>query len=537
MTPFNKSFTPNPAQLRAMMVDAPITVNIWGRGQGKTWNLAQKIVRVVHLFPRGSSVLQGKTYVNIRMLILPQIVGALESLGYYENVHFIVGHKPLPKHGFATPIFRPFIYEFTISWYNGHVIYLASQDRKGSFRGPSIDYVFADELLTLDKTKFEQETLAANRGNKSIFGHIHLHHGQHLSSSKPIGINDKWILEAAQYYTDAGKNYDILLDEITNLELEIIQNYEDDNKVKKLWHQIKLLNKEIIYFTSSEGVFYNETRFWNNIKNLGWKWLRDEYRSMSLLEFKVEILNATLKLIGNSFYPTFKELKHVYYDSFNYTHIDLLTKTAKQNSQWDEDCNSAEPLIVGLDVGADINFMVIAQRNGSELRILNEIFVKHPLHTSDLVKLFCDYYAHHSCKYVVLYPDHTVFNRNPNSPPLINDVVRILNENGWTAEPRRYGDPQDTMLRYNNAYKVFEEQIPGQMYIRMNGNNCKNLITSIKLSPVIQGTKGAKKDKSSEGKSNIPQEIATHGSDTLDFVLNGEYNQTVQTSFIDAMFT
>lgn len=532
----SRSFSPNPAQLRAMMVDAPITYNIWPRGQGKTWNLAQKMVRVVHLMPRGSSVFQGKTYVNIRMLILPQIVGALESLGYFENVHFIIGRKPEPKYGYKTPIFRPYSYEFTITWYNGHTIYLATQERKGAFRGPSIDFVFADELLTLDKKKFEQETLAANRGNKKIFGHIPLHHGIHASSSKPIGISDKWILETANYYVTDGKNYEPILDEITELELELIRNYTNPDKVNECWRLIKLLSQDIRYYTSSEGVFYNETRFWNNIKNLGWKWLRDEYRSMALLEFKVEILNATLKLIGNSFYPTFKELKHVYYESYNYSHIDLLTKTAKQDCQWDNDCVKTNPLIVGLDIGADINFLLAAQRNGNELRVVNELFVKHPLHTSDLIKIFCDYYQYHQCKYVILYPDHTIFNRNPNSPPVINDVMRIFHEYGWKVEARRYGDPQDTMLRYNTAYKVFEEQIPGQMYVRINGNNCKNLITSVKLSPVIQGTKGAKKDKKSEGNPNIPQEIATHGSDTLDFIVNGEYNQTITTSFIDTVF-
>ena len=527
------SFIPNPAQLRAMIVDALITYNIWPRGQGKTWNLAQKMVRVVHLFPRGSSVFQGKTYVNIKMLILPQIVGALESLNYYENVHFVVGIKPPAKMNFMKPLFRPFMYEFTITWYNGHTIYLASQDRKGSFRGPSIDYVFADELLTLDKKKFEQETLAANRGNKKLFGHIKIHHGIHASSSKPIGIDDKWILEAGNYYEQDGKNYNAILDEITEMELELIRNYTDKEKVSELWRKIQLLSKDVKYYVSSEGVYYNETRFWNNIKNLGWKWLRDEYRSMALIEFKVEILNATLKLIGNSFYPTFKELKHVYYDSYNYNHIDLLTKTAKQDCQWDNDIIKTNPLILALDIGADINFLLTCQRHEQELRIGNEMFVKHPLHTSDLMRIWCDYYQYHQCKYLILYPDHTAFNRGPNSPPVINDVIKILQENGWTVVVRRYGDPQDTMQRYNNAFNVFEEKIPGQMYVRINGNNCKNLITSIKLSPVIQGTKGAKKDKSSEGKANIPQEIATHGSDTLDFVLNGEFNKSITTSFID----
>ena len=41
------------------------------------------------------------------------------------------------------------------------------------------------------------------------------------------------------------------------------------------------------------------------------------------------------------------------------------------------------------------------------------------------------------------------------------------------------------------------------MYIRMNGNNCKNL-TNYRL---FTSTKGAKKDKSSGRKQTYPQEI------------------------------
>lgn len=528
----NSIFSPNPAQLRSILINAPSTINVWPRGQGKTNDVAHKMQLVTHTFPRGASAFVGRTYKNLKYLILPEVVKGLEQRGYIEDYHFVIGTKPKDSLKYPRPFAPPLEYQFCITWYTGHVIYLVSQDRAGSFRGPSIDFVFADEFLTLKKDHYEREVLAANRGNMSMFGHIPLHHGIHATSSKPIGTTDQWILSLGDYYKLDNKNYDSIINDLTDLEYQFI-GIPVENKIQrqKLWAEMQLLNNKINWYPSADGVFYNETRVWNNIKNLGWKWLKDEYRSMSEMLFRVEILNCYLGGVLASFYPTFKESVHVDYDTFNYSYIDTMPQKKDSVSlldcRWDNDWDTNSPIILGQDFGVNINNILAAQRTGDdmrEIRILKEFQVEAPLWTKDVVKLFCDYYRVHKNKYIKYYPDVSGNNRNPNSPPLVEDCLSILEKNGWTVEQCNYGAATAHEDKFHIIHRIFKEDTPEDIYVRINGNNCPNLIKSIKLSPVEKFANGIRKDKSSERSKVISQKIATHGSDTLDLIVCGEAN-------------
>lgn len=532
----NKTFSPNPAQLRSMVINAPNTYNIWPRGQGKTNDVADKMQLVAHLFPRGSSAFVGRTYKNLKYLILPEVVKGLEQRGYYEGYHFVIGTKPKESLQYPRPYAPPLEYTFCITWYTGHVIYLVSQDRVGSFRGPTIDFVFVDEFLTIKKEHFEREVLAANRANIALFGHIPLHHGIHATSSKPIGTTDQWILSIGDYYKLDGKKYDNIITELTDLEYEFIGIPTEKKEQRiKLWSDIISLSKELQWYPSKEGVFYNETRVWNNIKNLGWKWLKDEYRSMSELIFRVEILNCYLGGVLDSFYPTFKEYIHVDFDTYNYTYIDTLPQKKDSveftDCRWDLDWDTNSPILLGQDFGVNINNLLAAQRKGDdqrEIRILKEFQVEAPLWTKDVVKLFCNYYKVHKCKYIKYYPDVSGKNRQANSPPLVDDCIEILEQNGWTVEVCNGLDATPHEDKYHILHTVFKEENPEGLYVRINGNNCENLIKSIKLSPVEKFNGGIRKDKSSERSKVISQKIATHGSDTLDLIVCGESQYSSQ---------
>lgn len=526
----NTVFTPNPAQLRSMLVNAPNTYNIWPRGNGKTNDVAHKVQLVAHVFPRGASAFVGRTYKNLKYLILPEVIKGLEQRGYIEGYHFVVGTKPKESLGYPRPLAPPLEYEFCIVWYTGHVIYLVSQDRAGSFRGPSIDFVFVDEFLTIKREHYEREILAANRGNKPIFGHIPLHHGIHATSSKPIGTTDQWILSIGDYYKLDNRNYDSIISELTDLEYSFIGT-PIENKLQRLqlWNDINKLSNQLEWYPSKEGVFYNETRVWNNLKNLGWKWLKDEYRSMSELLFRVEILNCYMGGVLNSFYPTFKESVHVDFDTYDYNYIDKLPQKKESISlldcRWDNDWDTNSPMIIGQDFGVNINNILAAQRRGdnyNEIRILKEFQVEAPLWTKDVVRMFCEYYRTHKCKYIKYYPDHSGNNRNPNSPPLVEDCINILESNGWTVELCSDGSSVLHEDKFHIMHRIFKEDSEDDIICRINGNNCPNLIKSIKLSPVEKFNAGIRKDKSSERSKVISQKIATHGSDTLDLILCGE---------------
>ena len=526
--PSTKALKLNTAQLRSIMMGARETYNFWGRGQGKTRGTGFVAKKVAIAMPRGKAAIVHRTLIDLKALVVPEMINAWESLGYKENVHYVLGKRPPKKLGFAEPYQRPLDYTHFISWYNGFGFHLVGQDRKGTFRGPSVDFVIPEEMLTIKKDHYEEEVLGANRGNKHVFGHLPFHHGIWANSSKPVGVSDQWILDFGNYYKEDGINHQVILDELVELELDFIDT-KDLKRRKKLWLDITRLMEQLIYYPK-EGVFYNECRVWNNLKNLGWNWLKNERRVMHVYKFMVEILNHTLKKVQGGFYGNLKLHHHAYYDGYNYDHIDKLgfksDKLRLKSCVFDKDHATKQPIIIGQDWGASINCIVVAQQHDRELRFINEFFVKHPKILDDVVRDFCNYYRSHSKKHLIYYYDHTGNNRQANSKlTMAQQAAEIFIKNGWTIDFMTTGPALDPDQKYLLINTLLREEDPNSIYIRINGNNCPHLLTSMQLAPVKQGSIGIKKNKSSEREdSGVEQEDATHFSDAFDIPVCGQAN-------------
>ena len=530
----NKHFKPNPAQLRIMILMMKIIINIWPRGQGKTNAIAWIIERIVHDLPKGTSLFLGRTYVDLFTNIIPEVKKGLIQRGYFEGIHYFDGKRPPASMNFPSPIAPLKEFDRCMSWYTGHVIIFASQDREGSNRGGSVDFLILDEMLNLKKESFEKEILPKRRGNKEFFGHLPIHHGIFGCSSKPIGADGDWVYQYGKYYTEDGKQYQHLVRELSDIELEFI-DADSHTKRAELWEAIKMIQKELQWYPH-KGVFYNECRVWNNIDNLSWNYIKEQRRVMSTTHFRIEMLNDYFSLLEKAFYPSFKESLHVDRDTYNYDVIDdtkLLDKS-QQRPNWFTDYDPNKPMIVSQDYGVNINYLLAGQRNFKELHISKEFFVKAPKWTKDVVQQFCDYYSDHKHKYIYYHYDHTGNNRNANAPKIADDCVEIFNKNGWTVERCTQGAAINPDDKYQLLQRIFAETYDYELFVRINGNTCPNLIISIKLSPVKRTNKGLAKDKSSEDpRKNIPQEIATHPSDTLDFMVCGEHKRiTVTTGLV-----
>jgi hypothetical protein len=535
--PFN-SFTLNPAQLRNSLIMAAVVVNIWPRGQGKTFDIARQMIEVSHQLPSASSLFVGRTYKKLKRDIIPEITAALSKMGYYPDIHYVLYRRPEKSLQYPNPIQAPGEFDNIITWYTGHTIYLLSQDKDISARGKSVNYVFADELLEINQAKFESEVFPANRGNDEYFKKSALNHGMFLCSSKPIGTVDQWILDYSKYYLEDGCNYTQLLNHLTDLELVFIDSNSKTER-EKVWKEIQSLAMKIKWYPSRASkkedvsIFYNETRFWNNIHNLGWRYIMQQRRTMHDLRFRVEILNHTLDSIENGFYPTFDD-KNIYYDSYNYSYIDSLPLSgSEEDCQWDADHDTDKPIILGQDYGVNFNGLTVAQRFGMELRFINCMHVKSPQWTKDVIAKFCKYYEHHRHKVIYYDFDHTGLNRNPNSEKIAIQVMNQLRERGWMVIPRSTSTPVDPSDKYELFHKIYnnnpQNPDPSLIYVTFNGNRCKDLITSIRLSPVKKVARGIAKDKSSETSKVIPQEIATHLSDASDFTVYNESKLTGST--------
>lgn len=533
------NYTPNPAQLRNILIDAHTVVNIWPRGQGKTFDIARQTVKVAHGMPLGTSLFVGRTYKKLKRDIIPEISEALSKQGYYEGIHYVKYKAPDKSLEFPRPLKSPGEYENIITFYTGHSIQLISQDRDISARGKSVNYVFADELLEIKQDKFEAEILPANRGNDEYFGHLGYNHGYYLCSSKPIGQTDQWILKYSKHYEESGIDYQLLLRQMTNLEIALIKSNNSKER-KEIWEAIQAIALQVKWYTKN-GVFYNETRFWNNIKNLGWAYIKQQFNMMLDLRFRVEMLNQTIDKIENGFYPAFRDDWHVYYDSYNYAYIDTQPDIAEEDSLWDSDYDPWKPINIGQDFGVNFNGLTVSQRHGYELRFINEFYVKDGEWMKEVLNKFIKYYKHHLNKTLYYDCDPAGFNRNPNSPPVASDAMEILRKAGWNVIQRSTSSFINPDEKYTIAHKIYSNNPKNPehnlLYITFNGNRCKNTIISIKLSPVKKVKNGLAKNKASEQSIVIPQEIATHFSDAHDFTVFNEYGApTYQQNIPPAIF-
>ncbi|MFS6555994.1 hypothetical protein VPJ68_11085, partial [Parabacteroides distasonis] len=101
---------------------------------------------------------------------IPGLLAAWERWGLKKGIHYVVGRQP-PKQ-FGEPITRPHDWEQVITFYNGSVAIILSQDRPGAANSLTLSWLLVDEAKFIDPVKLTQETLPANGGIKSHFSRL-----------------------------------------------------------------------------------------------------------------------------------------------------------------------------------------------------------------------------------------------------------------------------------------------------------------------------------------------------------------------------
>lgn len=99
---------------------------------------------------------------------IPSMLIHWQRWGFKRDVHWTIGKKPPKSWGWGEPIFQPDNWENVISFYNGSIGYIISQDRSGTSNSFSLDYLDIDEAKYIDFEQLKDETLPANRGTSNI---------------------------------------------------------------------------------------------------------------------------------------------------------------------------------------------------------------------------------------------------------------------------------------------------------------------------------------------------------------------------------
>ena len=565
----------NKAQMSFLLFEAKNKYLIWSRATGKSFVVGAELDENIRLMPRGITSITQATIGQALTKTLPSTFKMLESLGYKKFDYktktgdYVICRQP--PEGFVTPYEHIMSYEHCISFSNGHLLFIYTQE--GNSRGPSVDYNITDEALTLSKEKFDQESAPTNRGNKfAPFGAkgsnpCAKHHGNTFLSSMPYSPEQKWLLEPAKYYEEEkGVRLFDVWNKICNLQLQLIQAKENEDRVlfRDIWNECARERKKIIPFVSKDKTLFMLGSIFDNIENVGMSYIMQQYKVMDKLSFMIEILNYFVDRVEDCYYKI--DERHIYYNATNDSYI----RDFAENTDWDMkklandndclrdlDCDPRAPLELSCDWGSKASFISVGQERNYDFVThetslfpcdccINEFYAERMTEDDTLVNALCDkfamYYEHHMNKRVFFYRDRYGDVRHANSKKSYNEMFidRLTNKWHWQVEQKVHAGmepPQhDKFLLWMN---ILAESDAGFPHFRINGNKCKYTLISMNNTKVITDSNGRfAKDKRSERNNSISPLEATHFGDTVDKRMWTKYGRllTNKTTFVDARF-
>lgn len=510
----------NRAQQEAMLVGANTEVDIWGRRTGKSHGIiAPRIVRNVQMMPGSTGAFVSSTFKQAHMRTLPAMLMGLQELGYKRDVHFVIGKRPPKRLGFLRPLVEPNNFDDVVSWYNGSIQVIISQDVKLSSNSMTLDYVIADEAKGLNFDKLKDETFPANGGTKRYFGNCPWHHGYVFVSDMPVTKAGRWLLNYRE------KMDPELIETIKGLMVE--------------WHRLKGLpdteykaraireTEKYIAQLRSIAVYYSECSTFENVDVVGLSYLRQQKRDLPPLIFQTSIMSKRIERLQDGFYPNFSEKIHTYIANNNKPLINQLYKFDKEDDYGcllDADLDLKSPITGAFDYNSNINWLVVAQRDGLKLKILKSFFVKYTRKLRELIDDFCHYYRHHQTREFIYYFDNTALGSNyaVNNDDFASVICDQLTKNGWKVVKIHIGNP----MKHHEKFNILNECFTGAKHLMpvLNRENNEALIISIALAEVVISARGFQKHKGGEKlaeSEDDPLEYRTDGSDAFDTLVLG----------------
>ena len=244
-------------------------------------------------------------------------------------------------------------------------------------------------------------------------------------------------------------------------------------------------------------------------------------RALTPLTFQTSILCQRIGIAKDGFYSSMRE-RHKY-DASDFATLDeqwhsladgqelsAITSTA------DADVNPHQPICIGMDYNANINWIVAAQPSGRRLNVIKSFYVKFDRKLPALVADFCDYYAAHKNKTVVFYYDTTALSSNY----AVNDqdfrwvICHEFEIRGWEVVDVYIGNP----MRHDEKYLLINQAFQGKQRLMpfFNRQNNEDLLLAIQTAGVSRGRNGFKKDKAGEKLGETEENLLEHRTDGTD---------------------
>lgn len=516
-----KVYFTNP-QLEFRYTAAHTSICVAGRRFGKTHGVISPwLLRNVQYMPRSGGGIIGSTFQQLLTRTLPGTLRALQDMGFKRNVHYFIGKKPPEAARFIKPLIEPVSYDRVISWYNGSVDYLISQDVAGSSNSLTLQYLLGDEAKFLDFEKLKDETFPANGGFKGPWKDSPWLNSMLFVSDMPTTKKGSWFLN----YKD--KMDPELINMIQFLVTEIFR-LKKENQTTYTVRKIQEYSLKLAQFRSI-ATYYREWSTIENIELLGKKYIAQMKRDLPPLVFQTSIMCIRPGQLKDGFYPALSEKKHYYtaYDNSFLQNLDYdFDKAKDQDCRQDADVDLDKPICVAFDYNANINWLVAGQPAGIKANILKSFYVKYQRKLRELVDDFCYYYRHHRCREVVYYFDNTALGSNyaVSDEDFASVICSQFYKNNWSVTRMHIGNP----LRHREKYIMIDQALKGQRYLypQINEPNNEALKLALEHCGVKVGSHGFEKDKSGEKYAETEEDRLEHrtdGTDAFDTLLIGMF--------------
>ena len=507
----------NKPQRLTQLIGANTTVIVAGRRTGKTDSIAAPFVlRNMQRMPGSTGGIVVPTFKHGLTNTIPGLLAAWKRWGYIEGIHYVVGRKP-PK-SFRQPIIDPKDYEHVISFYNGSVAVIISQDRPGSSNSLTLSWLLVDEAKFIDYAKLKDETLPANGGIKSHFGKHSFNHSIMILSDMPQTQKGSWFL----HYRD---KMDPEL--IKTIEATVYEIWRTKERIRALNASgkpvppylkgyLRRLDRDLNKMRSV-AVYYREYSSIENLQLLGENYIKQMKRDLTPLTFQTSILCQRIGIAKDGFYSSMREGHK--YDANDNQYLDTLGYDydfATLDSRADKDVDPDAPICIGMDYNANINWIVAGQPRDRRLNVVKSFYVKFERKIPALVEDFCRYYAGHRNKTVVYYYDATALGSNyaVNEQDFRWVVVHEFERQGWRCEAVYIGNP----MRHDEKYLLINQGFAGKQRLMpfFNRSNNEDLILAVQSAGVSRGRNGFRKDKSGEKLAESEEDLLEHRTDGTD---------------------
>ena len=507
----------NEPQRLTQLIGANTTVIVAGRRTGKTDSIAAPFVlRNMQRMPGSTGGIVVPTFKHGLTNTLPGLFAAWKRWGYIQGVHYVVGRKP-PK-SFARAIIEPSDYEHVISFYNGSVAVIISQDRPGSSNSLTLSWLLIDEAKFIDYERLKDETLPANGGIKSYFGKHSFNHSIMILSDMPQTQKGSWFL-----------HYKEKMDEelIDTIKATIYEIWKTKERVRRLKGEGKTVPKYLKSYLRtldtnlnkmrSVAVYYKEYSSIENLQLLGENYIKQMKRDLTPKTFQTSILCQRIGIAKDGFYSSMREGHK--YNASDFEYLDSLGydfAPEAMDCRADKDINPLAPICIGMDYNANINWIVAGQPEGRRLNIIKSFYVKFERKIPALIEEFCNYYMHHQNKTVVYYYDTTALGANyaVNEQDFHWVVCHEFEKRGWQVEDVYLGNP----MRHYEKYLLINQGFAGKQRLMpfFNRQNNDDLILAIQTAGVVRGRNGFRKDKGGEKLDETEENLLEHRTDGTD---------------------